>query len=139
MPLKQASEIREVLEQAKTIAVVGYKPGRPSYGVAHALRSLGYDVYFVNPTLTSTPETQIYARVTDIPVPIDIVNIFRRPDLVMPIVQDAITAGAKVIWMQLGIVNEEAARAAEEAGLKVIMDRCSKVEYMRHFGTAVHV
>jgi uncharacterized protein len=139
MPLTSQEDIRRLLEQAKTIAVVGYsnKPDRPSYQIAEALKSFGYQVYAVNPTLQSrsTPEQPIYASLADVPVKIDIVDIFRRSDAVAPAVEDAIGVGAKAVWMQLGIVNEEAAARAEAAGLSVVMDRCIKVEHRRLFPT----
>jgi uncharacterized protein len=136
MPLTRDSEIRQVLEQARTIAVVGYShnPSRASNGITKALKSFGYEVYPVNPTQQSTPEQQVYASLSEIPVPIDIVDIFRRPEFVPDVVEATIAVRAKVVWMQLGIVNEQAARRAEEAGLKVVMDHCIKVEYYRLMG-----
>lgn len=133
MPLTEDRDIKRLLEQAKTVAVVGYsnKPNRPSRDVAEALKQAGYTVYPVNPTLQSTDEERIYAGLADIPVPIDVVDIFRRPEDVPEVVEAAIAVGAKAVWMQLGIVNEAAARRAEEAGLTVVMDRCMKVERRR--------
>src|SRR5439155_21164628 len=113
-------------------------PNRPRYRVAQMLQSVGYDVYFLNPTLPSSPASRIYARMADIPVPIDVVDIFRRPEFVPAVVEDAIAVGAKVVWMQIRIFNDEAAQRAEEAGLKVIMGRCMKLEYLKHFGAVVH-
>jgi len=132
MPVTRDEDIRRILEQSKTIAVVGYsnKPHRASNEVAHALERFGYEIYPVNPTLASTPERRIYASLADVPVPIDIVDVFRRAEDVPPVVEAAIAAKAKVVWMQLGIVNEEAARRAEAAGLTVVMDRCLKVDHM---------
>ncbi len=133
MPLTEDRDIKRLLEQAKTVAVVGYsnKPNRPSRDVAEALKQAGYTVYPVNPTLQSTDEERIYAGLADIPAPIDVVDIFRRPEDVPEVVEAAIAVGAKAIWMQLGIVNEAAARRAEEAGLTVVMDRCMKIERRR--------
>jgi predicted CoA-binding protein len=132
MPVTRDEDIRRILEQSKTIAVVGYsnKPHRASNEVAHALERFGYEIYPVNPTLVSTPERRIYASLAEVPVPIDIVDVFRRAEDVPPVVDAAIAAKAKVVWMQLRIVNEEAARRAEEAGLTVVMDRCLKVDHM---------
>jgi predicted CoA-binding protein len=115
------------------VAVVGYsnKPDRPSHEVTEALKAAGYDVYPVNPTLPSTETERIYATLNDIPALIDIVDIFRRPEDVPEVVEAAIAVGAKAVWMQLGIVNEAAAKRAEEAGLTVVMDRCMKVERRR--------
>jgi uncharacterized protein len=133
MPLSNDAEIRQLLEQAHIIAVVGYsnRPYRPSNSIARRLKAYGYDVYPVNPTMQSTPDDPIYARLADIPVPIDIVDIFRRSEFVPEVVEAAIAVKARAIWMQLGIVNEEAARRAEEAGLMVVMDRCITIEYAR--------
>src|SRR5689334_6947465 len=104
MPLTQAQDLQRVLRDSKTIAVVGYsdRPGRPSNQIAQMLQRVGYQVYLVNPTLESksTPEQPIYAKVADIPAQIDIVDIFRRPEFIPPVVEDAINAHAKVIWMQ---------------------------------------
>jgi predicted CoA-binding protein len=133
MLLTEDRDIKRLLAQAKTVAVVGYsnKSNRPSRDVAQALRLAGYTVYPVNPILQSTAEERIYAGLADIPVPIDIVDIFRRPEDVPEVVEAAITVGAKAVWMQLGIVNESAAKRAEEAGLTVVMDRCMKIERRR--------
>lgn len=126
-------EIRQLLETSKTIAVVGLsdKPDRDSYRVAEYMQRQGYRIIPVNPTVDAVLGEKSYASVTDIPEPVDIVDIFRRPDAVGPVVEDAIAAGAKAVWMQLGIENEEAAEAAEAAGLQVVMDRCIKIEHAR--------
>lgn len=133
MPLTTDAEIKELLENAKTIAVVGYSTDetKPSHDIAHRLMRFGYQVSPVNPTAASTPELTIYPSLAAVPGPVDIVDVFRRADALPGVVEEAIAAGAKAIWMQLGIVNEDAARRAEEAGLKVVMDRCIKVEYYR--------
>lgn len=126
-------EIRQLLETSKTIAVVGLsdKPDRDSYRVAEYMQRQGYRIIPVNPTVDAVLGEKSYASVSDIPEPVDIVDIFRRPDAVGPVVEDAIAAGAKAVWMQLGIENEEAAEAAEAAGLQVVMDRCMKIEHAR--------
>ena len=133
MPLSTDTDIHQLLAQSKTIAVIGYsdKPDRPSHNITQALKRFGYDVYPVNPTLASTPEQPIYATLSQIPARIDIVDVFRRADALPEVVAEAIKVGAKAIWMQQDIVNEEAARTAEAAGLKVVMDRCIKVEHRR--------
>jgi hypothetical protein len=133
MPLTTDHELRDLLSSARAIAVVGYsnKPDRPSNDIAHNLIRAGYTVYFVNPTLQSTPQETIYASLRDLPEQIDIVDIFRRAEDVPPVVEEAIAIGAGAVWMQLGIVNDEAAARAEESGLRVVMDRCIKVEYRR--------
>ena len=126
-------EIRQLLETSKTIAVVGLsdKPDRDSYRVAEYLQQHGYHIIPVNPTVDQVLGEKSYASVNDIPEPVDIVDIFRKPEAVGPVVEEAIAAGAKAVWMQLGIVNEEAAQAAEAAGLQVVMDRCIKIEHGR--------
>jgi uncharacterized protein len=126
-------EIRQLLETSKTIAVVGLsdKPDRESYRVAEYLQGQGYRIIPVNPTVDEVLGEKSYPSVSAIPEPVDIVDVFRRPDAVGPVVEDAIAAGAKAVWMQLGIVNEEAAEAAEAAGLQVVMDRCTKIEHAR--------
>jgi predicted CoA-binding protein len=133
MPLTADADIRKLLEESKTIAVVGWspKPDRPSHEVAAMLETVGYDIYPVNPIVKSVETPIVYAQLADVPVPIDIVDVFRRAEDVPEVVEAAIAAGAKAIWIQLGIVNEEAARRAEEAGLTVVMDRCMKIEYNR--------
>lgn len=123
----------ELMREAKTIAVVGVsaKPDRPSHDVAAYLIEQGYTVYLVNPTETEVLGRTVYPSVQDLPEPVDIVDIFRRPNQVPPVVEDAIAAHAKVVWMQLDIVNEEAAQRARDAGLEVVMDRCTKIEHRR--------
>jgi len=126
-------EIRQLLETSKIIAVVGLsdKPERDSYRVAEYLQRQGYRIIPVNPTVDAVLGEKSYASVSDIPASVDIVDIFRRSDAVGPVVEDAIAAGARAVWMQLGIENEEAAQAAEAAGLQVVMDRCIKIEHAR--------
>lgn len=135
MPLTSDVEIRALLENAKHIAVVGYSTdtSKPSNEITHALIDFGYQVSPINPTAESTPDFKIYPALAAVPTPpqIDIVDVFRRADALPGVVEEAIKVGAKAIWMQLGIINEEAARRAEEAGLKVVMDRCIKVEHRR--------
>src|SRR5258705_13494349 len=133
MTLTQDSDIQRLLEETKTIAVVGYsnKPDRPSNGVTRSLERAGFDVYKVNPLIAADEPEKIYASLADVPVPIDLVDVFRRAPDVPPVVEDAIAAGAKAVWLQSGIVNEDAAQRAEAAGLKVGMNRCTKVEYSR--------
>jgi predicted CoA-binding protein len=123
----------ELMRDAKTIAVVGVssRPDRPSHDVARYLIDAGYTVYLVNPTETEIFGQPVYASVRDLPEPVDIVDIFRRPADVPPVVEDAIAAGARTVWMQLGIVNEDAAARARDAGLEVVMDRCTKIEHRR--------
>lgn len=125
--------IPQLLSESKTIAVVGLSsdPSRPSFGVSRYMQRAGYRIIPVNPKETEVLGEKSYASLSDVPDPVDIVNIFRRPNLVGNVVEEAIAkGGVKGIWMQLGIVNEEAAKLAEEAGLYVVMDRCIMIEHM---------
>ncbi len=117
----------------KTIAVVGISddPERPSHFVASFLESHGYKIIPVNPKLTEWEGKKCYPDLISIPEKVDVVDIFRRSEAVPPIVDDAIKIKAKVVWMQEGIVNEEAAAKARSAGIEVVMDRCMKKEYVR--------
>ncbi|AQT83772.1 CoA binding domain protein [Paenibacillus larvae subsp. larvae] len=122
--------IKDILATARNIAVVGLsdKPDRVSHMVAEAMQSWGYRIIPVNPNASEILGETCYASLQDIPEPVDIVNVFRRSDQVVPIAEQAVQIKAKVFWLQQGIYNEEAAKIAEEGGLKVIMDRCIKVE-----------
>ncbi|WP_045835854.1 CoA-binding protein [Hyphomicrobium sp. 99] len=132
-------EVREILKRAKTFAVVGAspKPERPSNYVSRFLIDQGYVVKPVNPGIAgSTIHDQlVYAELAAVPAPIDVVDVFRTADAVPEIVRDAIAVkkntGASVIWMQLGVINEEAAASARAAGFTVVMDRCPKIEFAR--------
>jgi uncharacterized protein len=128
--------IRQILETGKTVAVVGLsdKPDRESYKVAQYLQEHGYRIIPVNPTVDQVLGEKSYASVAAIPEQVDIVDVFRKPDAVAPVAQEAIDAGAETLWMQLGVVNQEAADMAEAAGLQVVMDRCMKIEHGRLLG-----
>ncbi|MCW5205730.1 CoA-binding protein [Desulfobulbus sp. F5] len=130
IPLLLPSAVRRILRESCTIAVVGLSPNseRPSHQVARYLQKAGYRIIPVNPGQSEILGESCYPDLRSVPVKIDVVDIFRRSEDVEPIVREAIAVGAKVIWMQQGIVNETAARLAEEAGLIVIMDRCLKIE-----------
>lgn len=124
-------EIKRILEETKTIAVVGLSdsPDRTSHMVAAAMQDRGYRIIPVNPNGADTIlGEKRYASLSEVPEPIDIVNVFRRSEHCLPVAEEAAKTGAKVFWLQQGIVNEEAAKVAEAAGMKVIMDRCIKVE-----------
>jgi predicted CoA-binding protein len=125
----------ELMRDSRTIAVVGVSTqrDRPANDIAEYLIEHGYEVYLVNETEAGAEMLGrvIQPSVASLPVTVDIVDIFRRPADVPPHVEDAIAAHAKVVWMQLGIVNEEAAAVAREAGLEVVMDRCTKIEHGR--------
>jgi predicted CoA-binding protein len=125
-PVGDESAIAELLASSKTIAVVGLssKPFRPSFGVSQYLQSAGYRIIPVNPNESSILGEKCYARLEDIPEKIDIVDIFRRSELVPEVVDAAIQIGARAVWMQEGVVNEPSAAAARRAGLFVVMDIC---------------
>jgi predicted CoA-binding protein len=124
---------KELLECSKTIAVVGLSanPDRTSYRVSRYMQEHGYKIIPVNPTITEALGEKAYASLKDIPEKIDIVNVFRRSEDVPPVADEAIAIKARGLWLQEGIVNEEAAKKAEAAGLKVVMDRCIMVAYAR--------
>jgi uncharacterized protein len=124
-------EIKQILENAKIIAVVGLSdnPDRTSYMVSEAMQNNGYRIIPVNPNAEQILGEKCNASLTDIPEQIDIVNVFRRSEFIVPIAEEAIKAKAKVLWLQQGVYNEEAASLASKQGLAVIMDRCIKVEH----------
>jgi len=126
-------EIEGILKEGRTVAVVGLspKPDRPSYVVARYLQAQGYRIIPVNPNAQEILGEKAYPTVLSIPEKVDIVDIFRRPEEVPPVVEEAIKIGARVVWMQEGIAHEGAAQRAREAGLKVVMDRCMKKEHQR--------
>ncbi len=125
--------IEKILTDSKTVAIVGLsaKPEQDSYKVAKFLQDHGYEVLPINPGASEIMGRKAYANVRDLPAPPDVVDIFRRAEFAPEIVEDAIAAGAKAVWMQLGVVNEAAAARATEAGLMVVMDHCMKQEYER--------
>ena len=135
MPLTRDEDIRELLTNARNIAVVGLsdRPDRQSYGVAAMLQRHGYRILPVNPQITGerVHSEFVWRDLSQLGVPIDIVDIFRRPMAAGEAVDEAIAVGAKAVWLQLGIVNDEAAARAEAAGLKVVQDKCIKIEVMR--------
>ncbi len=134
--MESIETIKRILSDYKTIAVVGLsgKWNRPSHFAAKYMKQHGYKIIPVNPSYDEILGEKCYPSLLDIPEPVDIVDIFRRSEDVPPIVEDAITIGAKVVWMQLTVEHEEAAARAREAGLEVIMDRCVKIEHGRFFG-----
>src|SRR5579863_5411856 len=125
--------IPDLLRNSKTIAVVGLssKKFRPSYGVAEYMQAQGYRIIPVNPNESEVLGEKSYPSIDDVPEHIDIVDIFRRSEFVGPIVDSAIRIGANAVWMQEGVVHEEAAKKARDAGLAVVMDRCILKEHMR--------
>ena len=135
MPLTRAEDIAELLTNARNIAMVGAsdRPDRASHGVMKFLQDHGYRVLPVNPQITGehVHGEFVWRELAQIGEPIDIVDIFRRPQAAGDAVDQAIAVGAKAVWLQVGIVNEVAAQRAEAAGLQVVMDRCIKIEIMR--------
>ena len=128
--------IQRVLHSATTIAIVGLSKNelRASYFVGYYLKRHGYRVIPVNPRETEILGEKCYASLREIPEKIDVVDVFRKPEDVPPIAEEAIAIGAKVLWMQIGVINEAAARRARAAGLDVVMNRCMKIEHARFFG-----
>ncbi len=128
--------IQRVLHHAKTIAVVGLSSNhlRASYFVGFYLRRHGYRIVPVNPRESSILGEPSYKSLADVPVPVDIVNVFRAPDALPGIAHEAVAIGAKNLWCQFTVINEEGARIAEAGGLSVVMDRCIKVEHARYVG-----
>ena len=127
--------IKEILEKYKTIAVVGLssQTSRASHSVSQYMHSSGYRIIPVNPNETRVLGEKAYPSLDDVPEAIEIVNIFRRPEYVPEIIEAAIRRKARVVWMQLGVVNEAAAARARDAGLEVVMDRCILIEHRGHF------
>ena len=128
--------IQQVIHSAKTIAVVGLSNNhlRASYFVGYYLRRHGYRVIPVNPRESEILGEKSFKSLTDVPVHLDIVNVFRAPDALPGIAKEAVAIGATHIWCQFGVINEEGARIAESGGVSVIMDRCLKVEHARYVG-----
>lgn len=128
--------LRRVLTAYKRVAIVGLSANwsRPSYFAAKYLLDHGFEIIPVNPKHQEILGQKCYPDLRSIPTPVDIVDLFQRPERIPPFVDDAIAIEARLVWMQLGIVHEEAAQKARDAGLEVIMDRCMKIEYARLFG-----
>ena len=129
--------LQDILSSVKTIAMVGASPDKTkfSYGVLRVLHETGYDMIPVNPKpeITEIRNLKVYPNLASIDRPVDMVEVFRKPEDLYGVAEEAISIGAKVLWGQIGVINHEAARLAEEAGLKVVMDRCPKIELFRPF------
>ncbi len=125
--------IQNILERGKVLAVVGLssKPHRPSYRVTRYMQLAGYHIIPENPNEEKVLGEKSYARLEDVPVQVDVVNIFRRSEFVSAIVESAIAVGAWAVWMQEGVIHEQAAERAREAGLQVVMDRCLLKEHAK--------
>lgn len=128
--------LRKLLTETKTIAVVGLSANwhRPSFFAAKYMQEHGYRIIPVNPAYPEILGERCYPSLSDIPGPVDMVDIFRKPEDVLPLVEEAHAIGARSFWMQLGVINHEAATLAESYGMDVVMDRCVKIEYARLFG-----
>jgi predicted CoA-binding protein len=126
-------DMESILKNSKTIAVVGLsdRPERPSYQVASYLLEQGYRIIPVNPNISEWGGIRVYGSLSEIKEKVDVVDIFRRSEHVPGIVDEAIKIGAKVVWMQLGVANQQAAEKAKAAGLKVVMNRCMKIEHSK--------
>jgi predicted CoA-binding protein len=133
--LSSADPVAELLKNAKTIAVVGLSDNalRPSHGVASYMQSRGYRIIPVNPRIDSSLDEKAYASLLDVPEKVDIANIFRRPEFVQEIVDQAIELKVPAIWMQEGVIHENAAAKARQAGIFVVMDRCILIEHRARF------
>ena len=131
------SYLQGILKSVKTIAMVGASPDKTkfSYGVLRVLHETGYEMIPVNPRpdVTEIRELRVFNSLAEIDRPVDMVEVFRRPEDLLGIAQEAVAIGAKILWGQIGVRNDEAARLAEDAGLQVVMDRCPKIELFRPF------
>lgn len=131
------SYLQGILKSVKTIAMVGASPDKTkfSYGVLRVLNETGYEMIPVNPRpdVTEIRGLKVFNSLAEIDRPVDMVEVFRRPEDLLGIAQEAVAIGAKVLWGQIGVRNDEAARLAEDAGLQVVMDRCPKIELFRPF------
>ncbi|SDD01918.1 CoA-binding protein [Actinokineospora iranica] len=128
--------IERLVRESRTVAVVGLSanPARPSHGVARYLRASGLTVFPVNPGLTEWEGLPAYAALADVPEHIDIVDVFRRPEHALAVAEEAVAVGAGALWLQLGVIDERAARVAADAGLAVVVDRCLAVEHREVVG-----
>lgn len=129
--MSDEATMRRILNNSRTIAVVGLSddPSRASYGVSRYMQAEGYRIIPVNPQHTEVLGEKCYPDLRSVPEPVDLVNVFRRPAQCAEVARDAVAIGAKALWLQLGIVNEEAREIAEAAGLLVVMDRCIKIDH----------
>ena len=134
--MNTVAQLRKILKQSHTLAVVGLSAEwhRPSYFAAKYMQEHGYTIIPVNPAATEILGQKCYPDLASIPIKVDLVDVFRKPEDAMPIADEAIRIGAKCLWLQLGVINREAADKASAAGLDVVMDRCVKIEYARLFG-----
>jgi len=134
------TEIIDLLQRTQTIAVIGLSPNpsRASHGVARAMQRFGYRIVPINPRVDAVLGERAYARLEDVPETIDLVDVFRAPEHVGAIVEQVTSRHLPALWLQLGVVDEAAARRAQDAGITVVMDRCLYQEYLRLLGTGPH-
>ena len=134
--MSTVAELRRILKGSRTIAVVGLSADwfRPSYFAAKYMQEQGYRIIPVNPKYSEILGERCYPDLASIPEPVDIVDVFRKSEDCVPVARDAVAIGAKTLWLQIGVINEDARKLAEEAGLSVVMNRCVKIEYARLFG-----
>lgn len=134
--MSDITTLRRVLRDSRTLAMVGLSADwfRPSNFVAKYMQEHGYRVIPVNPKYEQILGEKCYPDLKSIPGPVDLVDVFRRPADCPPIAEDAVAIGAKVLWLQIGVISDEARRIAEDAGLTVVMDRCLKIEFARLYG-----
>jgi predicted CoA-binding protein len=136
MTIENDSELKQILKTIKVVASVGVSSNeeKESYWIFNYLNAQGYQMIPVNPAASEILGLKVYPDLASIPQKVDVVQVFRKPEDVPPVVDAAIQIGAKIVWMQEGIINEEAARKAEAAGLKVVMNRCMRATHQRLFG-----
>ena len=129
-------DLRRILTEYKTIAVVGLSANwwRPSFFAAKYLQDHGYRIIPVNPNYQEILGEVCYPSVEDVPGPVDVVDVFQRQEVTPPLAKSAVSIGARVLWLQLGVINDESARIAQDGGLEVVMDRCMKIEHARLLG-----
>jgi predicted CoA-binding protein len=134
--MSDIATLRRILRDVHTLAIVGLSADwyRPSFFAAKYMQAHGYRIVPVNPKYPETLGEKSYPDLKSIPFPVDLVDVFRKPADCVPIAHDAVAIGAKALWLQIGVINEEARQIAEDAGLDVVMDRCVKIEYARLFG-----
>lgn len=141
MTINDDAELKRILTTIRTVASVGVSasPEKPSYAIFAYLKDHGYEMMPVNPTATEIQGRKVYPNLRAIDGKIDIVQVFRKPEDVPPVVDEAIQVGASVVWMQEGVINEAAAQKAEAAGLKVVMNRCMRATHRRLLGEQFHL
>jgi predicted CoA-binding protein len=141
MTINDADTLKQILKTVRVVASVGVSSNeeKPSYGIFGYLKAHGYQMIPVNPTAAEIQGSKVFPDLLSIPDKVDVVQVFRKPEDVPPVVEQAIQIGARVVWMQEGVINEAAAARAESAGLQVVMDRCMRETHRRLLGEAFHV